>query len=63
VFRALWEFCGRPLNAEQVMLRANLESVKLINVFKSHPEPKRTYLALIKTNQKDGLYWLPRTQA
>ena len=63
VFRVLWEAEGNPLSAEQVMLRAGYGSAKPIDVFKRNPESKRAYVALVKTNQKDGLYWLPRTQA
>lgn len=63
VFLVLWEAEGKPLNAEQVMLRAGYGSAKPIDVFKRNPESKRAYVALVKTNQKDGLYWLPRTQA
>ncbi len=37
VFRVLWEAEGKPLNAEQVMRRANLKSAKPIDVFKNHP--------------------------
>ncbi len=59
VYRALWEAEGKALNAEQVMRRANLKSAKPIDVFKNHPEPKRAYVALVETNQKEGLYWMP----
>ena len=42
------------------MLRAGRKSAKPIDVFKAHPEPKRAYEVLVVTNQKEGLYRMPR---
>jgi len=60
VFRALWNFEGKDRRAEDVMQRAGRRSSKPIDVFKAHPEPKRAYEVLVVTNQKEGLYRMPR---
>lgn len=60
VFRALWEFEGKDRSAEDVMTRARRKSAKPIDLFKAHPQPKRAYEALVVTNQKEGLYRMPR---
>lgn len=60
VFRVLWEFEGRDRKARDVMARAGRRSDKPIDVFKRHPEPLRAYRALVQTNQKEGLYRMPR---
>jgi hypothetical protein len=59
VFRALWSFKGEPRTSEQVMLRAQLESQKPIDVFKKHAEPLRAYRALVITQKRQGLYAMP----
>ncbi len=60
MFRALWEFEGNDRKAEDVMQRAGRRSSKPIDVFKTHPQPKRAYEVLVVTNQKEGLYRMPR---
>ena len=60
VFRALWEFEGKDRSAEDVMTRAGRKSSKPIDLFKAHPQPKRAYEVLVVTNQKEGLYRMPR---
>ena len=68
VFEALWTFKGVAVTAERVMQRAGLDSDKPIDVFKvktrnkGKPEaegPLAAYRALVKTQQRQGLYWMP----
>lgn len=49
---------GRASGLQQVMLRAQLESQKPIDVFKGkkHAEPLRAYRALVVMQQRQGLY-------
>jgi hypothetical protein len=60
VFRALWEFEGKDRRAEDVMQRAGRRSSKPIDVFKNQADALRAYKALVETNQKEGLYRMPR---
>ena len=68
VFKALWSFKGDPRTAEAIMERADLDSDKLIDLFKvkardrDKPEawgPKHAYDTLVSKNKREGLYWLP----
>lgn len=68
IFNALWSFKGEQKSAEQIMLRANLESDKPNDLFKikardkGKPEnqgPLFAYQTLVKTHKHQGLYWMP----
>lgn len=61
VFRALWSFQGEEVSAERVMARAQLQSPKPSDVFKSkaHAEAKHAYQTLVVTQQRAGLYAMP----
>lgn len=69
VFKALWSFNGDPRTAEAIMDRADLDSDKLVDLFKvkardrDKPEawgPKHAYDTLVSKNKREGLYWMPR---
>jgi len=68
VFEALWSLKGEPATAEQIMRRAGLNSSKPSDLFKikakdkGKPEPEAqhaAYGALVVTQQRAGLYWMP----
>lgn len=68
VFKALWDFGGRPREAHIVMARAGLGSDKPIDVFKVKSQhkgdpryegPLRAYKQVVKTNQRAGTYAMP----
>lgn len=68
VFKALWSFKCEPATAEQIMWRAGLNSSKPSDLFKikakdkGKPEPEAqhsAYGALVVTQQRAGLYWMP----
>ena len=68
VFQALWSFAGAPRNAEAVMSRAGFQSAKPSDLFKvkaknkgnpAYERPRHAYQALVESNQRAGLYWLP----
>lgn len=68
VFKALWDFGGKPQEAHVIMTRAGLNSDKPIDVFKvkkaNKGDPRyegahRAYRALVKTNQRAGTYAMP----
>jgi hypothetical protein len=65
----LWSFNGDPRTAEAIMDRADLDSDKLVDLFKvkardrDKPEawgPKHAYDTLVSKNKREGLYWMPR---
>ncbi len=68
VFSALWSFKGAEVDGERIMTRAGQSSDKPIDLFKvkttnkGKPEyegPLHAYRALVKTNRRQGVYWMP----
>ncbi len=68
VFRALWSFKGAEVDGERIMTRAGQTSDKPIDLFKvktankGKPEyegPLHAYRALVKSNRRQGVYWMP----
>ena len=68
VFSALWSFKGAEVDGERVMTRAGQASDKPIDLFKvktankGKPEyegPLHAYRALVKSNRRQGVYWMP----
>jgi hypothetical protein len=67
IFRALWSFRGVPVDGDRVMRRAGLSSGKPNDLFKvkqrykGDPEyegPLYAYRILVKSNRREGTYWL-----
>ena len=67
IFQALWSFRGVPVDGDRVMRRAGLSSGKpndLVKVkarYKGDPEyegPLFAYRALVKSNRREGTYWI-----
>lgn len=65
IFRALWDFKGRPETAERVMLRAGYQSDKPADLFKVKSQNKgnpryegqhHAYEKLVQVDQREGLY-------
>lgn len=72
VFGALWSFKGEATTADRIMQRAGLDSAKPSDLFKiktkdkDKPEPAAqhaAYGALVVTQQRAGLYAMPRAAA
>lgn len=68
IFKALWQFQGKPETAERIMTRAGLDSLKPVDIFKiktsnkgdlRYERPKLAYDTLVHTRRREGLYWLP----
>lgn len=68
VFEALWAFKGAEMDGERIMKRAELDSDKPIDLFKikakdkDKPRPAArlaAYHALVRTQQREGLYAMP----
>ncbi len=68
IFSALWSFKGVKVDGERVMLKAGQESDKPNDLFKvktankGKPEyegPLHAYRALVESNRRQGLYWMP----
>lgn len=68
IFSALWSLKGVKVDGERVMLKAGQESDKPIDLFKvkaankGKPEyegPLHAYRALVESNRRQGVYWMP----
>lgn len=68
VFSALWTFKGTEVDGKRIMTRAGQASDKPIDLFKvktankGKPEyegPLHAYRALVKSNRRQGVYWMP----
>jgi hypothetical protein len=68
VFRSLWSFKAVEVDGDRVMQRAGLASGKPNDLFKikqrykGNPDyegPLFAYRALVKSNRREGTYWMP----
>ncbi len=68
VLGALWSFKGEATTAERIMQRAGLDSAKPSDLFKvktkdrgkpEHEARLAAYGALVKSNRRQGVYWMP----
>ncbi|HHW4677958.1 MAG TPA: hypothetical protein ACQGQH_00425 [Xylella sp.] len=68
VFSALWAFKGAKVDGERIMTRTGQDSDRPIGLFKvktanmGKPEydgPLHAYRALVKSNRRQGVYWMP----
>ena len=68
VFKSLWSFKAVEVDGERVMQRAGLASGKPNDLFKikkrykGNPDyegPLFAYRALVKSNRREGTYWMP----